>query len=77
MQNTAIMIPVPVVDEWIRPPGRNTRNHMLKQKPPKRQPRPSVTSGNTSEMAPQITLGTKIPTKYPPWRALLTGGFMT
>src|SRR5947209_4658273 len=34
------------------PPGLSTRSHMLKQTPPRRQPRPSVISGNIRDPPP-------------------------
>lgn len=50
---------------------------MLEQKPPRRQPSPSVNSLNTTESAPNVMPEKKTATRYAPWIALVTGGFIT
>ena len=72
----AIMIALPVVDS-MSPPGFNTKNHMDKQKPPTMQPKPSVTSLNTRDIAPNMRPVATAATKYAPCIASLTGGDMT
>ena len=63
---------------WVkRPPGFRQRSHMLEQKPPRRQPSPSVSSLNTTASAPNVMPEKKTATRYAPWIALLTGGFIT
>ena len=72
----AIKTIFPVVDE-IRPPDFRTKNHMLRQKPPKKHPRPSVMSAKITETPPAITPVMHAATKKAPWMAFETGGFMT
>jgi len=72
---TEMKVALPVV-EPIKPPGRSTINHMLRQKPPSKQPSPSVTSGKMRDNAPNTTPVIVAATKNAPWTASLTGGFM-
>lgn len=55
----------PVVDE-IRLPSFKLRNHMLKQNPPNKQPKPSVMSEKTKDKTPKITPVMKAATKKAP-----------
>ncbi len=52
----------PAVEE-IKAPDFNTRNHMLRQKPPKKHPSPSVISENVTASAPAINPVTHAATK--------------
>jgi hypothetical protein len=52
--------------EGIRPPDFKLRNHMLRQKPPNKQPKPSVMSENTKERPPKMAPVKKAATKKPP-----------
>lgn len=63
--------------EGIKPPDFNIKNHMLKQKPPKKHPNPSVTSANVTASPPAINPVTQAATKYAPWIPLETGVCMT
>lgn len=74
--NAAIRIARPAV-EVMRPPGLRTRNHIERQNPPSRQPRPSVTSLKMIEMPPKTKPVTMAATMYAAWIAFETGGFMT
>lgn len=65
------------VTEASRPPGTRHSSHMPTQKPPRVQPRPSVSSLKNMEAAPKAQPDTTTATTYPPWIALLTGTFMT
>ena len=49
---------------------------MLRQKPPSKQPKPSVMSEKTSDSIPKITPVKKAATKKAPWIASETGGFI-
>jgi hypothetical protein len=64
------------VTDVIRPPDLRHRNHMLKQNPPRRHPKPSVISEKTNDTAPNMTPVKNAATKKAPWMPLETGGFM-
>jgi hypothetical protein len=65
----------PVAEE-ISPPSFRLKNHMLRQKPPRRHPKPSVRSAKTRDRMPKMTPVTKAATKKAPWTPLETGGFI-
>lgn len=50
---------------------------MLEQNPPRSQPSPPVNALNTIERAPKVMPEKNTATRYAPWKALLTGGFIT
>ena len=74
--NTTMKIVIVVV-EVRRPPGVRTRSHIERQKPPRRQPKPSVKSGKNIAPAPNTIPVAVMATRYAPWIASGTGGFMT
>lgn len=63
--------------EVIVPSVFKTKIHMLKVKPPSRQPSPSVKSVNFKAAAPRITAGANAATKYAPCVTGLIGGLQT
>lgn len=72
----AINMILPVVDE-ISPPDFRTKNHILRQKPPKKHASPSVISAKITETPPAIIPVTHAATKKAPCMAIETGGLMT
>lgn len=65
----------PVV-EVIKPSALRLKNHMLRQKPPRRQPNPSVRSEKTRARPPKMRPVKNAATKKAPCTPSDTGAFM-
>jgi hypothetical protein len=63
--------------EASNPPGLRVSNHMERQNPPRRHPKPSVISLNTVAAPPRITPVTTAATTYAPSIAAGIGGAIT
>jgi hypothetical protein len=61
----------------MRPSGLSSRNHILRQKPPREQAKPSVKSAKINAPPPNNSPVPKAATKKAPWTAFVTGGCMT